>query len=88
MSNVIDNETGRPLGSGKSSFIIEHSGIKIGLIGIVEKEWLDTLPTIDPSEVTYTDFVKTANTLSVQLRSEVNCAYRHMYVMISIKRKT
>lgn len=71
MSNVIDNETGRPLGSGKSTFVITHNGIKIGLMGVVEKEWLDTLPTIDPREVTYTDFVKSANLLSTQLRNEV-----------------
>lgn len=53
MSNVVDNETGRPLGSGKSTHVILHNGIKIGIIGLVEKEWLDTLPTIDPKEASY-----------------------------------
>lgn len=72
MSNVIDNETGRPLGSGKKTHVIVHNSIKIGLMGLVEKEWLDTLPTIDPKEVTYTDFIKTANKLVAQLRNEVN----------------
>lgn len=71
MSNVIDNETGRPLGSGKNTHVIEHNHCKIGLMGLVEKEWLDTLPTIDPKEVTYTDFIKTANKLATQLRNEV-----------------
>lgn len=70
MSNVIDNETGRPLGSGKATHIIEHNNIKIGCMGLVEKEWLDTLPTIDPKEVTYTDFSKTAKKLATQLRNE------------------
>lgn len=73
MSNVIDNETGRPLGSGKSTHIIQHNSIKIGCMGLVEKEWLDTLPTIDPKEVTYTDFTKTSKKLATQLRNEVNC---------------
>lgn len=71
MSNVIDNETGRPLGSGKRTHIILHNDIKVGLMGLVEKEWLDTLPTIDPKEVTYTDFVKVGNRLATQLRNEV-----------------
>ncbi|XP_055319481.1 mannosylglucosyl-3-phosphoglycerate phosphatase isoform X3 [Sitodiplosis mosellana] len=70
MSNVVDNETGRPLGSGKNTHVIEHNGIKVGIMGLVEKEWLDTLPTIDPKEVTYTDFIKTGNKLATQLRNE------------------
>lgn len=76
MSNVIDNETGRPLGSGKSTHIMEHNNIKIGLMGLVEKEWLDTLPTIDPKEVTYTDFTKTSKKLAAQLRNEVIFLYK------------
>ena len=57
MSNVIDNETGRPLADGKVHHIIEWGGRKIGLIGLVEREWLDTLATINPEEVDYTDYV-------------------------------
>lgn len=72
MSNVIDNETGRPLGSGKSTHIIKHNNIKIGFMGLVEKEWLDTLPTIDPKEVTYTDFTTISKKLAIQLQNEVS----------------
>lgn len=57
MSNVIDIETGRLLADGEEYQIMERSGIKIGLIGLVEEEWLATLATIDPSEVDYKDFV-------------------------------
>lgn len=32
MSNVIDNETGRPLGDGKITHVIEWSGKRIGLV--------------------------------------------------------
>lgn len=81
MSNVIDNETGRPLGSGKRTHIIMHEGIKIGLMGLVEKEWLDTLPTIDPKEVTYNDFLRVGNQLAAQLRKdgcEIVIALTHM----------
>lgn len=67
MSNVIDNETGRPLGNGKVSHIIMHDNIKVGLVGLVEKEWLDTLPNIDPNEVTYVDFIKAGNELADDL---------------------
>ncbi|XP_055601484.1 snake venom 5'-nucleotidase isoform X1 [Uranotaenia lowii] len=81
MSNVVDNETGRPLGGGKITHILHHSDVKIGLIGLVEKEWLDTLPTIDPNEVTYIDFIKAGNQLADELHNQgcdVIIALTHM----------
>lgn len=47
----------------------------------MEKEWLDTLPTIDPNEVTYIDYVKAGNQLADDLRKEgceVIIALTHM----------
>lgn len=70
MSNVIDNETGRPLGNGKISHIVNHNGFRVGLMGLVEKEWLDTLPTIDPNEVTYIDYIDAGNRLADDLEKE------------------
>lgn len=37
MSNVIDNETGRPLGDGRITHPYIANGHKIGLIGLVEQ---------------------------------------------------
>ena len=42
-------------------------------IGLVEKEWLDTLAAINPNEVIYTDFVQAANTLASELKDSQNC---------------
>ena len=39
-------------------------------IGLVEKEWLDTLSTINPEEVTYTDYVESGNALAKELRGK------------------
>ncbi|XP_049291508.1 snake venom 5'-nucleotidase isoform X3 [Anopheles funestus] len=81
MSNVVDNETGRPLGGGKITHIMNHNELKVGLIGLVEKEWLDTLPTIDPNEVTYIDFIKAGNQLANELHNQgcdVIIALTHM----------
>jgi hypothetical protein len=33
------------------SHVIDWCGRKLGLIGLVEREWLDTLATINPEEV-------------------------------------
>ncbi|XP_065211905.1 trifunctional nucleotide phosphoesterase protein YfkN isoform X2 [Planococcus citri] len=74
MSNVIDNETGRPLGDGKITHVIEWNGKRIGLIGLVEEEWIDTLATINADELTFMDFVDVAQKLSAQLKEE-GCDY-------------
>ena len=48
-------------------------GRKIGLIGLVEKEWLDTLATINPEEVTYTDYVTAGTMLAKELKEQKGC---------------
>jgi 5'-nucleotidase len=40
------------------------------LIGLVEREWLETLSTINPEEVTYTDYVESGQALAKDLRSK------------------
>ncbi|XP_011186253.1 mannosylglucosyl-3-phosphoglycerate phosphatase isoform X3 [Zeugodacus cucurbitae] len=88
MSNVVDKETGRPLGGGKVTHTMLHNEIKIGLVGLVEREWLETLPTIDPNEVTYIDYVDAGNKLVTQLRKdgcEIVIALTHMRTPNDIK---
>ena len=36
----------------------------------MEKEWLDTLSTINPEEVTYTDYVESGQALAKDLRAK------------------
>ncbi|KAL1465097.1 hypothetical protein WDU94_004691 [Cyamophila willieti] len=74
MSNVIDNETGRPLGEGKISHAIQWGGKKVGLMGLVEQEWLETLASVDPEEITYLDYCEVGHKLGAQLRNE-GCDY-------------
>ncbi|XP_030759392.1 protein 5NUC [Sitophilus oryzae] len=74
MSNVVDNETGRPLGEGRITHVVHWAGHRIGLVGLVEREWLDTLATINPEEVTFLDFVEAGQKLAAQLKHE-GCDY-------------
>lgn len=74
LSNVLDNETNRPLGDGLETHIINHQGWKIGLVGLVEAEWLETLSNVDPENVTYTDYVDKGRELAQQLK-EQGCDY-------------
>lgn len=44
--------TGRPLGGVGRSLLLPHpSGITVGLMGLVEGDWVETLSTIEPEDV-------------------------------------
>ncbi|XP_037284244.1 snake venom 5'-nucleotidase [Rhipicephalus microplus] len=75
MSNVVDNETGKLLADGEEFQILERSGKKIGLIGLVEEEWLATLATIDPEDVEYKDFVTEGRRLARFLKQKKGVDY-------------
>lgn len=75
ISNVIDTESGQPLGGGKVYHIVEHCGRKIGLIGLVEREWLDTVSVLDKDHIDYTDYVDAASMLAEELKKNKGCEY-------------
>ncbi|XP_076110870.1 mannosylglucosyl-3-phosphoglycerate phosphatase-like isoform X1 [Mytilus galloprovincialis] len=81
LSNVIDNLSEKPLANGKRQHIIKAHGIKIGLIGLVEHEWIDTLATLDPEDVTFEDYIERGNELTRSLKEQgvdVIIALTHM----------
>ena len=53
--------------------------VQIGLMGLIEWEWIETLATLEPEDVDYTDYVEAAKTLVPQLEQEVShyltCAF-------------
>eukprot|EP00295_Goniomonas_pacifica_P048322 CAMPEP_0175908896 /NCGR_PEP_ID=MMETSP0108-20121206/6829_1 /TAXON_ID=195067 ORGANISM="Goniomonas pacifica, Strain CCMP1869" /NCGR_SAMPLE_ID=MMETSP0108 /ASSEMBLY_ACC=CAM_ASM_000204 /LENGTH=869 /DNA_ID=CAMNT_0017230955 /DNA_START=3 /DNA_END=2610 /DNA_ORIENTATION=- len=81
MSNAWFKATGKPLANGVPAMILEHNGRKIGLMGLIEREWLATLATVDEEDVEYVDFVEEGRRLALQLRGEgvdVVVALTHM----------
>uniref|UniRef100_H2YPK8 5'-Nucleotidase C-terminal domain-containing protein n=1 Tax=Ciona savignyi TaxID=51511 RepID=H2YPK8_CIOSA len=71
LGNVIDKLTQRNLGDGLSKLIIERkNGIKIGLLGLVEEEWLDTLATVNKSDLDFQDYVDRGRELAAELRAD------------------
>ncbi|XP_062310718.1 trifunctional nucleotide phosphoesterase protein YfkN-like isoform X1 [Osmerus eperlanus] len=70
LSNVYDRFTNKTLGHGLVSNILEWNGQKIGLMGLVEEDWLETLGTVDRNNIIYVDYVETANALSAELREQ------------------
>lgn len=43
---------------------------QIGVMGLIEKDWLVSLGAVDPHEVKYTDFVQAGSRLASELRSD------------------
>jgi len=70
MSNVKYLPTGRQLADGIEYKIVEWEGRKIGVMGLVEWEWMATLATISEDEVEYEDFVKAADRLAAIMREQ------------------
>uniref|UniRef100_A0A1I8FCL9 5_nucleotid_C domain-containing protein n=1 Tax=Macrostomum lignano TaxID=282301 RepID=A0A1I8FCL9_9PLAT len=68
-------ETGRPLAEGLEIVCIDHraSGLRIGIVGLVELEWVDTLSTVDPEDIRFFDFCTRGEQLAAKLKSEQSC---------------
>uniref|UniRef100_A0A061QQ45 5'-nucleotidase n=1 Tax=Tetraselmis sp. GSL018 TaxID=582737 RepID=A0A061QQ45_9CHLO len=78
MANVLDPNTRKPLGGAKPSRLV-----RVGLLGLVEREWLETLACIDISEVLYIDFVDEGRRIAKDLianGAQVVIALTHMRV--------
>ncbi|KAL0979082.1 hypothetical protein UPYG_G00180280 [Umbra pygmaea] len=81
LSNVYDRFSSATLGHGLISSILEWNGLKIGVMGLVEEEWLDSLGTVERSDINYIDYIETANRLSAELRvkgADLVIALTHM----------
>lgn len=70
MSNVFLKNTDIPLGEGKVTHVLEKNGIRIGLVGLIEEEWLYTL-VMDPNDIHYVNFITEGRRLAKQLREQV-----------------
>ncbi|CAG8484242.1 16332_t:CDS:2 [Racocetra persica] len=67
LSNVVDSKTDESPAGSKKFVVLEKGGLKLGIVGLVEKAWLETIPNL-PSDIQYKDFVSVGKELSTQLR--------------------
>ncbi|KAJ3741932.1 Metallo-dependent phosphatase-like protein [Lentinula detonsa] len=73
LSNIIDAATSKVPIALKEFEILERSGVRVGIIGLVEKEWITTVPTWPPNFV-YKDMKEVGMDLSTRLRDPAyNC---------------
>lgn len=69
-ADAVDEHT---LPGCKRYAVVEHAGVTIGLIGLIEDSWLATLSSVDPRDLEYEDFVECARWWSQRLRADHGC---------------
>ena len=72
LANVIDTDLGDdvPLGNAQKTVMLTSSnGIKVGVIGLAEREWLDTINSLPPG-IVYKSASATAKELVPELKSQ------------------
>ncbi|KAJ7445778.1 Metallo-dependent phosphatase-like protein [Mycena galericulata] len=72
LSNIVDTETSQVPADLFEFHIVERAGLRVGLIGLVEKEWIGTVATWPPNFI-YKDMTTVGLELSRRLRGEHKC---------------
>ncbi|KAH9060048.1 Metallo-dependent phosphatase [Lactarius vividus] len=67
LSNIIDTNTSQVPDKLLEFIVLERSGIRIGVIGLVEKEWITTVSSW-PSAFVYQDMAETGKRLSQDIQ--------------------
>ncbi|KAI9224057.1 Metallo-dependent phosphatase-like protein [Blastocladiella britannica] len=71
IANVRDSAGGL-LGQGIEYHVIERGAFRIGLVGLVEREWLDTIVALPPN-LKFEDFSSVGQRLARKLKGELGC---------------
>ncbi|CAE7539071.1 yfkN, partial [Symbiodinium sp. KB8] len=68
LTNCLRKADAKPLGGCIPTLVKEWHGWRIGIMGLIEQDWLATLATVDPEDVVFTDFIKAGTAAAAQLR--------------------
>ncbi|KAH7107747.1 Metallo-dependent phosphatase [Auriculariales sp. MPI-PUGE-AT-0066] len=72
LSNVVDTDTGRVPEGFQEFTILDRGGIRVGVIGLIEEDWIATLNAW-PSNFQWRRMDEVGRELSQRLRGEHNC---------------
>jgi len=67
-ANAFHKHSGEPLCGAQSHLMLEHGGRRIGVIGLIEEEWLCAMSCVDPTSIEYKDFVEVGASLAAELK--------------------
>lgn len=84
LGNLIDKRTQEPLGGGAEHIVLEKNGLKIGVFGVAEEDWLTLLKEDYQDQLEYIDMIKFSEYQTKELRSKYKCdlviALSHMRI--------
>lgn len=69
-SNCWHADSGEPLAGCYETIVVSHRGYKLGLMGLIEQDWLFCCTTIDPTTLLYSDFVDVGRKLAKRLKND------------------
>ena len=72
-SNCWHKDNGDPLGGCEEVAVIQHAGYKIGVMGLIEEDWLCCCTTVDAESLEYVDFVDVGNRLCKYFKEVEGC---------------
>ncbi|CAH8636698.1 unnamed protein product [Schistosoma rodhaini] len=72
-SNVYDKESNELLGTQLPYQIMIHNDLKIGIIGLIEKEWIEVIPCFTLSNINVKDMIETGRQLGQYLKIQQKC---------------
>ncbi|PNW85312.1 hypothetical protein CHLRE_03g180450v5 [Chlamydomonas reinhardtii] len=81
MANVIERGQEFPYGGAGTTWLQDWNGIKVGIVGLVEEEWLETLGAVNVADMEYKDFIEVGRAAARELKAkgaEVLIALTHM----------
>ncbi|GLC44357.1 hypothetical protein PLESTB_000478100 [Pleodorina starrii] len=81
MANVLERGADVPYGGADKTWMKDWNGIKVGIVGLVEEEWLETLGAVDTADMDYKDFIQVGRQLAAELKAqgaELLIALTHM----------
>ena len=74
LSNFFDVNTKKPMAKAHSKQVIHFNDLRIGVIGLVEQEWIETLNMLNLEDIIYESYVDVGRKLARELRSvDVMC---------------
>ena len=68
LSNCCEARTGRPLAQAHAKHVVELNGVRVGLVGLVEMEWIEQIRWLKQEDIVYESFVDAGRRLAVELR--------------------
>ncbi|GLC44409.1 hypothetical protein PLESTB_000472700 [Pleodorina starrii] len=81
MANVLERDTDFPYAGAGTIWVEDWNGIKVGIVGLVEEEWLETLGAVNVDEMVYKDFIEVGREAARRMKAkgaELLIALTHM----------